>query len=403
MPIATLHFPQPIRRRHAIAPRDYGRRDRAIELFESGRYTDSVCETFAYLLPGIEIPDLKTAPFVFVQGSARVRAHIEGSEMVLRTVLAALGADSQATAALRFFLTRLSSTGQMFQPRLRGDEIALEFRDQLALLHPVKLIEVLQRMPMEADSNDTWMVGQFGVETPDREPIAALDADELARALEIWNAHWVAVDELMTESRRRRSVRFLDSVGAFAAYHLRYTLPLFGAIRARLNEGADDFTDRDENPNKRDAALAKTLKDMRRFSNEELQQCLGHATYAINPLQEGTPSLLTSTLGGGNRMQTTGELRATGRSMEAAMELISDYLDLLAHYTWSPEVETALRAGLSLVSGRPWREAADVLWNHANTTARVFGSHGEHDRDDDAGDAADAPDADDDGGTRYDA
>lgn len=397
MPIATLHLPQPIRRRHAIAPRDYGRRDKAIELYEAGRYQDSVREAFAYLLPGVEIPDLTHAPVCFVQGSARVRAQFEGSEMVLRTVLAAIGPDSQATAALRFFLTRLSSTGQMFQPRLRGEEIALEFRDQLALLHPGKLIEVLQRMPMEADSNDSWMIDQFGVQTPDREPIAPLDADEFARALEIWNAHWAAVDELMTESRRRRSVRFLDAVGAFAAYHVRYTLPLFGAIRARLNEGADDFTDRDENPNKRDVALAKCLKDMRRFSSDELQQCLGHATYAINPLQEGTASLLTSTLGSGNRMQTTGELRATGRSMEAALELISDYLDLLAHYSWSAEVENALRAGLNLVSGRPWREAADVLWNHANATAKVFGSHGEHDRDEDSNLE------DDDGASRYDA
>jgi len=382
MPIASLQLPQPIRRRHAIAPRDFGRRDRAIELYEAGEFHDSVCETLAYLLPGQGVPDLRREAFSFVQGSARVRIHIDGDEIVLCTVLAALNADSQATAALRFFLTRLSSTGQMFQPRLRGEEISLEFRDQLALMHPTKLIEVLQRMPMEADSNDSWMVTQFGVAIPDREPIAPLEDEEFARAIEIWNSHWNAVDELILESRRRRSVRFLDAVGSFAAYHLRYTLPLFGTIRARLNEGADDFTDRDEHPNKRDSALAKCIKDMRRCSEDELRQCLGHATYAINPLQEGTPSLLTSTLGSGNRMQTTGELRATGRSMEAALELISDYLELLAHYSWSPEVESALRVGLNLVSGKAWREAADVLWNHANATSRVFGSHGEHDRED---------------------
>jgi len=106
MPIATLHLPQPIRRRHAIAPRDYGRRDRAIELYESGRFTDSVRETFGYLLSDVEIPNLTETLICFVQGSARVRAHIEGTEMVLRTVLSP---ESQATAALRFFLTRLSS------------------------------------------------------------------------------------------------------------------------------------------------------------------------------------------------------------------------------------------------------------------------------------------------------
>jgi len=328
----------------------------------------------------VELPDLSQQPLCFVQGSARVRLTINNDELRLSTALAALREDSQSTAALRYVLTRLSATGQLFQPRLRGSELTLEFSDRLSLLHPAKLAEVLQRLPMESDSNDGWLQERFGLDPLDREPVAELDAEAMARALEIWNSHWAAVDELMVESRRRRSVRFLDALGSYAANQVRYTLPLFGSVRARLNESADDFTDKDENPNKRDSALAKAIKEMRQVSEAELRQCLGHAEFAMNPLYEGTPSLLTSMLGAGQRMQTTGELRATGRSLEAALELIADYLYLLAEHSWPVEVETALRTGLDLVSGKPWREAADVLWNHANQTARIFGSHGEHDR-----------------------
>lgn len=391
MPIAYLDLPQPIRRRPLVAPRDFARRDRAIELFEGQHYAEAVRETLGYLLPGIAIPDLTGEPLCFVQGSARMRASIDEHGFALTTVLAALQPESQATAALRFFLSRISATGQVFQPRLHGDTIMLEFRDPLALLHPAKLTEVLQRLPMEADSNDAWMTREFGVATPDREPIAALDDAEFARALSIWNGHWAALEELMIESRRRRSVRFLDALGAYAANQIRYTLPLFGSLRARVNEAGDEYTDKDENPTKRDSVLAKSIKEMRQVGADELRACLGHASYAINPLQEGTPSLLTSMLGGGHRMQTTGELRAVGRSLEAALELIADYLYLLAHHSWPNEVESALRAGLDLASGKPWREAADSLWNHANQTARVYGSHGEHDRDDDGGDDGDVP------------
>ena len=94
------------------------------------------------------------------------------------------------------------------------------------------------------------------------------------------------------------------------------------------------------------------------------------ATHAINPLHEGTPSLLTSILGGGSRMQKTGEHRAAGRGLEATLELVADYLYLLAHHSWPNEIDTALRTGLSSASGKPWREAADLLWNHANATAK---------------------------------
>lgn len=389
MAISTLDLPQPIRHRPQVAPRDFAKRDRAIELFDAGHYAESVRETLSYLLPGVLIPDLISEPLCFEQGSARVRAEIDGDSFALSTVLAALTPDAQATAALRFFLSRISATGQVFQPRLRGEVVTLEFRDPLILLHPVKLGEVLQRLPMEADSNDAWMVREFGVATPDRADIAPLSEDEFARALTIWNGHWAAVDELMNESRRRRSVRFLDALGSFAANQVRYALPLYGSLRARINEASDTYTDKDENPNKRDSVLAKAIKEMRQVSAEELRACLGHALYAINPLQEGTPSLLTSMLGG-QRMQTTGELRAVGRSLEAALELIADYLYLLAYHSWPAEIELALRQGLDLASGKPWREAADGLWNHANAIARTHGSHGERDREDDEeSDAAD--------------
>jgi hypothetical protein len=160
---------------------------------------------------------------------------------------------------------------------------------------------------------------------------------------------------------------------------MRYALPLFGSLRQRLSDAADDFTDRDEDPSKRDAALAKCIKEMRAVSRDELAANLGHAQYAISPLHEGTPSLLNSMLGAGNRMQATSDLRAAGRALDASLELIADFLYLLAHHTWSAPIETALRAGLDAASGKPWREAADLLWSHANQIARGFGSQGEPD------------------------
>jgi len=381
MAIATLQFPTPIRRRAKVAPRDFARRDRAIELFDALDFEESIRETLGYLLPDLEIPNLRHEGMCFVQGSARVRIRIDQDRVLLSTELAALRADAPATAALRYFLSRLSSTGQMFQPRLRDASITLEFADSWRLLHPLKLIEMLQRLPSEADSNDAWMIEEFAIDTPDREPIAELDDDELNVAATIWRDHWVAVDELMVECRRRRSLRFLDALSTYTADQVRYTLPLYGVVRARLNDSADTFTDKDGNPTRRESTLVKCIKEMRKIGPAELKSSLGHARYAINPLREGSPSLLTSILGGGSTMQTIGELRASGRALEASIELIADYYYLLAHHSWAPEIETALRVALDQVSGKPWRDIADGLWSQANVIARVHGSHGEQDRD----------------------
>lgn len=382
MSIFALNFAAPIRRRIEVAPRDFARRDFAISLFDTGQFVEAVTATLGYLLPTTTLPDLELEAVCLGQGSARVHIEIQGDELLIRAPLVRLNPDAQVVAAMRFFLTRLSATGQLFQPRLREQTVALEFRERLALLHPLKLLEVMQRLPMEADNHDAWLVQQFGVAMAEREPVLALTDAEFDAAWEIWSAHWTAVEELMTESRRRRQISVLDSLGSFTVNHLVYCLPLFGPIRSRINECADEFTNRDETATKRDNELAKCVKEMRQIKPEALRACLGHATYAINPLHEGTPSLLTSILGGGSRMQKTGEHRAAGRGLEATLELVADYLYLLAHYSWPNEIDAALRTGLASASGKPWREAADLLWNHANATAKTFGSHGEQDKDD---------------------
>lgn len=382
MGIAALEIPRPILRRAPPTARDYARRDRAIELFDQQRYRESIAETFAYLLPNQPIPDLAHEALCLVQGSARVRARIDGDALQVGASLASVGAQTQAVAALRYVLTRLSATGQVFQPRLSDGVIRLEFRDRLELLHPLKLIEAMLRLPSEAERNDAWLVERFALDASDREAIQPLDADELAQATALWAQHWSDVAALMKESRRRRSLFFLEALGAYALHLVRYTLPLFGGLRARLTEMSDTFTDEDVDPDRRETVLAKCIKAMQRVSADELAACLGHARYAINPLQPGTPAMISALLGGGQRLASIGEFRAAGRSLEAALGLVVVYVMLLSQYAWAPEIERMLREGLDLAARKPWLECADVLFDHASRSAQRFGSNAERVRED---------------------
>jgi hypothetical protein len=390
MSIDSLQCPLPIRLRKPAPPRDYVLRDRAIALFDQGEALQAVHATLQCLLPSLagygesaDAIDLTRAPLCFVQGSARVRVQLQTGQLSISTGLLHLTPQAQNVAALRYALTRLGGTGQLFQPRLRGDALSMEFSDQITLMHPHKIMEVLNRLPGEADRADSWMSQHFSTLALDREPVAPLPAEEFARAFAIWQQHWNAVDALQVQSRRRRTVRFLNVLGSYAQTQVLYTLPLFGPVRQQLQESADIFSDHDETSEKRDSALARCIKEMRNISEAQLQSCLGHASFAINPLYDGTPSQLTAVLGSGQSMQTTGEYRASGRSLEAGFELVANYLYLLAYHSWTPEIEASLRAGLDLASDKPWRDVADALWTHANSVSRQHGSHGSGKRDED--------------------
>ena len=180
MTINSLSCPAPIRRTARIPKPDFELFDSAVDLFGEGKCLESLHKVLQHLFPDRTIPDLSSETFAFPQGSSRVFVQLSQDELTIRVPLVRLPAGGKSTAALRFLLTRMSSSGQLHQPRLRGDDVFLEFRDRLSRLHPLKVIEVLRRMPTEADNNDDWMVDQFGALPFDREPIAELTEDELA-------------------------------------------------------------------------------------------------------------------------------------------------------------------------------------------------------------------------------
>ena len=350
---------------------------------------------FEHLFPDESLPNLATETFSFTQGSSRVSTRIENDDIVISVPLARLPDGGKAVAALRFVLTKVSSPGQLFQPRLRGADVHLEFRDRLSRINPVKMLEVLRRMPFAADSNDDWLIGEFGALPLERADINALDDAEAARSDAIWRAHWHDVEELLKESQRKRSMFFLNEVTAYALHRIRYVLPLGGFLGSRLSESSSTFNDSEQDPQRREATLARCAKDMKAVSADELRKNLGHATYAISPHSDGTPSVLSQYIGEGNYMTTVEQFKDSGKSFEAALGLISTYNYLLGRFSWPEAIEADLQAGLSQSSGKSWRDAANVLFEHASELVAKFADEQDEDgeEDDQDGDREVAGDA----------
>ncbi|MBI4950419.1 MAG: hypothetical protein HY908_00150 [Myxococcales bacterium] len=385
MALSSLTCPPPVRKAARSPQLDFALLEAAVEAFDGGRHLEALHKVFRHLLPELTVPEGPSGSFAFAQGSSRVAVKWDERELTVAVPMVRLPAGGGATAALRFLLTKISGSGQLHQPRLHGDDVVLEFRDRITRLHPIKVIEVLRRMPVEADNHDDFMIDQFGAAPLDREPPVPLDAEERARAEVIWRTHWSEVEELVKEAQRKRSLFFLNEVTAYAFYHVRHAVPLGGSLAARLSEAADAFNDTDEDPNKREAALTKCAKTMRSVSADELGKNLGHAHYAISPLADGTPRVLGQHLGAGDYVENVERARATGKIMEAAVALFSTYNFLLARFSWPEQVEAGLLEGLAQASQKPWREAAAALTSQGKALVDAF--------QDDEADDDEAPDS----------
>ncbi len=379
MPISSFSYPAPVRRRARTPALDYHLLEAGFTLSDEGQAGAAVSKVLAHLFPGRELPDLAREPFHFVQGSSTVSVRLDDERLSVSVPLVRLPAGGNTVAALRYLLTKISGSGQLHQPRLRGDEVYLEFSDEIARLHPAKLLEVLRRMPLEADSADDWLIGQFGAQPLARAEIAPLSADEVARSAAIWRTHWEEVEELLKESQRKRSMFFLNELTAYALYRLRVALPMCGFLSARLDEAFSQFNDSDLEPLKREAALGKCLRDMKPVGADELAANLGHAEYAISPLQEGKAETLTGYFQSGDYLKTIDKLRSTGKSLDAALALASTYCYLLGRFSWPEPIAEALEAGLAKVSGLPWREAVSALFAHTEALLERYDEDGRGD------------------------
>lgn len=392
MAITSLTYAAPVRRLPRPLNLDYALLEAASAASDDGQVDDAIHKVFAHLFPGAAVGDLAAQPFTFVQGSSQVTARVEDGQLAITVPLVRLTPTGNAVAALRYALTTISGSGQLYQPRLRGDDLYLEFRDKLTRMHPAKVLEVLRRMPVEADRCDDWLVGQFGAQPLERAEIEPLSEDELARAEAAWRMHWDEVEELLKESQRKRSTWFLNEVSAIALFRVQFVLPICGYLLARISESAAVWNDGQGDPAKREAALARTAREMKAIPSAELRANFGHARYALAPLAEGQPSTLAGYFGSGDYIETIDKYRTQGKSFEAALALISSCTYLLARYAWPEDVAAALMDGLAKAGGKPWRDAAALLWDHCKGLVEQF--CGDATGDEGGGEAGE-PDADD--------
>lgn len=381
MPITTLKYEPPVRRSGRRPNLDYEHFEAAVALSEEGRPVESLSKVLEHLFPGATIPDLAKEPFTFVQGSSKVTARIEGDDFFVAVPLVKLPAGGGAIAALRHILTQIAATGQLYQPRLRGDDVQLEYRDRLTRMHPAKVVEVFRKMPAEADDNDDFLIGQFQAQPLDRAPVAALDAAELSRAETIWKTHWADVEEMFKECQRKRSVFFLNELTAYAFHRLHFVLPICGFLSSRINDAASVYNDSNEDPMKREASLAKTIKEMKAVTPDVLAKSLGHVEYAISPQRDGSPQVIGGNLGEGDYMERIKDLKSKGQPLDAALALVSTYSFLLARFSWPEAIEEELKAGLAKASGKPLRELANILLEHAEQLAEKYGEDEEEEED----------------------
>src|SRR5262245_42890064 len=124
MGLTSLVYTPPLRRDAVGRTLDYAVLEEAVEQYAAGDAMAAPRSVFRHLFPD-EAPGL-SAPFSFTQGSSRVTVRIDDGVCFVTVPMVKIAAQG-GVAALRYVLQSINTSGQLFQGRVRGDDLALEF------------------------------------------------------------------------------------------------------------------------------------------------------------------------------------------------------------------------------------------------------------------------------------
>ncbi len=122
------------------------------------------------------------------------------------------------------------------------------------------------------------------------------------------------------------------------------------------------FNNCHEDPLKRETSMAKAIKDMKAVSRDELHASLGHATYAISPIAEGTAKVLSGYFDG-RQLHRDGRSLAQDpdKQIDAALGAdLAPTTSCSARFSWPEQIEKGSRTASWPSASRG--EAADKLW-----------------------------------------
>jgi len=333
----------------------------AEESFKAAKYKDAVLAVIDYGNPELraKFGNAAQTEFNIPHGSVVVNIKIDDKNFSLNCPFLKLPATGKIALMRRVAEINFSDL-ELAKIVLKDDELNFKFECPLELCYPAKIYDVLRNVCFNADYYDDEFVTQFNAVRLKEPVITAYEAKILNNGYDQFAADIKECIEYAAYFESKRMTGYAwDAYAVFfrrAAYYLKpqgNVGNIIGTAVNRLNNNKVPMVDRINE-------AKKTVAQLQAITKEKLQEDLYYAEEFIPWKYYGKLENIQEYFEDAHETATS-EFNK-GEYMACTCTIQVSYFRMLYAYRLTPEIQKFVEYNLEHASGKPWKEAAEILY-----------------------------------------
>jgi len=336
--------------------------DSVVELYESGKYKESLLRLFDYVDKDIisKRGNSDHTEFNIPHGSVVVNIKMNNGQLDVNVPFLKLPEKSVIPILRRIAEINFSPLN-LATIVLEGDELLFKYSSPLDLCEPWKMYDVFREICINADNFDDEFIQKFGAIRVHESKITEFDQQ---RKEEIWNNY----QSMLAETKQyvdyfenKRIEGFVWDALLQLFLNIDYIIAPQGAMRTDLEEVVSFMQNNNYGFHEKADKGRNYFKKLQDISHDQLLSNLYISDVFIPIKYSASHQRVKETFT--HQYETAKKEMANSDFMGAALSIRYVFLYEF-YYAYAPDdvVETMTRA-LEQSSGRPWNEAAGILWS----------------------------------------
>ena len=336
--------------------------DLAIKHYESERYLDSLLATIDYININArkKFGNNEQTEFCFSHGSVLVNLKIDNDKISITSPFLKLPENAKIALLRRVAEINFNKL-QLAKIVLKGDELSFRFECPLALCYPNKIYDVFRIICFNADYYDDEFVTQFGAVRIQEPVITFYTNDLIDKSFEQFTAYIKECQEYVAYFEGKRMTGFAWDIYCMFFRKLEYFLKPKGNIGNTIADMISELDSSNKSMADRNSAAKKVVLQLQTITKENLKEDLYYTDEFIPWKYYGKLERIQEYFEDSHEIATS-ELNK-GEYMACACTILLCYYRMLYSYRLTPEIQQFIEYNLEQTSEKPWKEAAELLFN----------------------------------------
>jgi hypothetical protein len=339
---------------------DPGHWDTVLNLYESGRYKETIVGIINYVDPGLveKTGSDDNSSFIIPHGSAIVHIRIKNDHLYVDAPF--LSAENANKIPLLRQVAQINfSPLNLARIVLKGDQLAFTYSCPLDLCEPYKMYEVFREICLYADAYDDEFIKKFNatwIQEPIIKPFPQSEKDQ------IWDQVQIYIKEAqsyISYFETKRSLGYCWDILNITLMKIEYYARPQGILRSEI-EKQISYLQGEAPVNEKVNRGKEFLRKLQEYTREEFDEDLYEAQTFIPYKYRSTLENIRSNFE--DSYQTARKERDGGDHMGSTLSMTYIFFKLFYYNNVSEDIAEVVIQGMQKASGKPWQEASGHLW-----------------------------------------